>query len=189
MFVLCYSIYKVQNRSFLDFVVRSELLYSSTSFEVCQELFSSFSSFFSMRSVTLSSNFDILAHLFKFVKSFFDLFQTFLLCCLLSSGRLRPSSDSLHTITPGIPFVKHFFTIFSIFFCVFSLTTNGSIWKTNSSIPAGKAVADLHQGVSGVITALFPQRQVPQAYHAAQFPILHHRQPPDLSAPHQPGCH
>ena len=83
---LCYSIYKVQFCSFLDFVVRSELLYSSTECFVCQELFSFFSNFFLFSVLPAgrsSGNLNMLSQMFSFVKTFLHLFSNFF--CSLSS--------------------------------------------------------------------------------------------------------
>ncbi len=50
--------------------------------------------------------------------------------------------------------------------------------------PAGKMAADLCQRIPRVQAALFPARQISQAYHAAEPPIFHHRKPPDLRSAH-----
>ena len=103
-----YSIYKVQ---FRPAAVRCELRYSITAYQICQELFSSFSNLFkpllSSRCERRSSdNFDILSQNFLFVKRIFLVFQDFLFCH-------RRVPDDFDILPPVSLFVNHYFYIFS----------------------------------------------------------------------------
>ena len=96
------------------FVVRRELLYVSTSFRICQELFSSFIKFFcavlrSGRFRRSSHNSIKIPHIISFVKNFFRFLQISL--CFLLFCAVLP--DSLAIIPPERSFVKHYFQIFS----------------------------------------------------------------------------
>jgi len=70
------------------FVVRRELLYVSTSFRICQELFSSFIKFFcavlrSGRFRRSSHNSIKIPHIISFVKNFFQVFTNFFVFSLV----------------------------------------------------------------------------------------------------------
>ena len=58
-----------------------------------------------------AANFDIIAEVVRFVKSFFLFFSNFFSLAALPAGR---SSDSLHILAQGFHFVKHEFQFFEI---------------------------------------------------------------------------
>ena len=111
------SIYKVQT-SFLAFIsVRCELLYFSTSCRTCQELFSSFSKFFFV-PVALPSKRFITQPFYDITRTSFcqELFLNFLKFRI----HLAPLASDLRILAHHLPFVKHFFTFFHIFFSALS---------------------------------------------------------------------
>ena len=65
-----------------------------------------------------AANFDILAHLFEFVKHFFTSFFKFF-CAFCRPPSFRFSSDNFDMISQKFRFVKNFFLVFSNFFDFF----------------------------------------------------------------------
>ena len=105
--VIQFTRYSVVHRR--SFCVRSELLYVSTSYSVCQELFSNFlKNFFKLwlrsRPSRSSHNFFILAEVLSFVKNFFQVFSNFFRFCFVSP----PFPDSLHILPLVSSFVNTF---------------------------------------------------------------------------------
>ena len=91
-------------------LARSELLYVSTSFSICQELFSSFSNFFSIRYLSCRSrdSFDIISLHTRFVNTFFkgNYFYFEILFLMAALGRFPPVPAVSWPLYPGCdPFI------------------------------------------------------------------------------------
>ena len=138
--------------------VRCELLYVSTSYSVCQELFSNFlRNFFklwlSSRKFPFIGQLLYTSILNRICQDLFISFHKILLFLLVFRCCLK---DSLHILAFSKPFVKHFFTIFRHFYFRISVLRRALLVEIVCPSVADRNVpADARKGICGIIYCLF----------------------------------
>ena len=109
----------------------------------------------------------MLAHLFPFVKNFFQILTNFFV--------RRPRGQlGYNTIQSSL--CQGFFTFLAVFFIVF---------YSETTVSGGEIVADLRQSVSRIDAGFVLHCQVTQADHAAESSVFHDGQSSDLLPAHQ----
>ena len=99
------------------------------------------------------------------------------------------SSDSLLIIPLRVLFVNTFFKFFSLFLRLYQSCSYAkylcSVLCILTNLSLGYIACDLSQCHRCGTCAFLSASQISQAHHAAKPTVFHHRQPPNLSRPHQ----